>query len=130
MKFDGEVFLSASRDRSGGYRTTLLFDINNIGTSAAQLLSPSVDRTYLGHHFFIRARLQVVVNEIAPRPHNSGHYTIEACYTSQFENHVRAVLGLPLGDCSMKVCAGMQTGICVCVFLFLFFRFFWGGGGF
>lgn len=47
---------------------------------------------------------QVVVNEIAPRPHNSGHYTIEACYTSQFENHVRAVLGLPLGACDMKVC--------------------------
>jgi len=39
----------------------------------------------------------VLINEIAPRVHNSGHYTIEACLTSQFENHVRAVLGLPLG---------------------------------
>jgi 5-(carboxyamino)imidazole ribonucleotide synthase len=37
-------------------------------------------------------------NEIAPRPHNSGHYTIEACLTSQFENHLRAILGWPLGD--------------------------------
>lgn len=41
---------------------------------------------------------EVVYNEIAPRPHNSGHYTIEGTITSQFENHVRAVMGLPLGD--------------------------------
>ncbi|KAJ2311008.1 phosphoribosylaminoimidazole carboxylase ade2 [Coemansia sp. RSA 2702] len=45
----------------------------------------------------------VLVNEIAPRPHNSGHYTIEACGTSQFENHIRAVLDLPLGDTDLKV---------------------------
>jgi 5-(carboxyamino)imidazole ribonucleotide synthase len=42
----------------------------------------------------------LVVNEIAPRVHNSGHYTIEGSRTSQFENHLRAILGLPLGDCS------------------------------
>jgi 5-(carboxyamino)imidazole ribonucleotide synthase len=41
---------------------------------------------------------QLLVNEIAPRTHNSGHYTWGACVTSQFEQHVRAVLGLPLGD--------------------------------
>jgi len=40
---------------------------------------------------------KIVVNEIAPRPHNSGHYSIDACVTSQFEQHVRAVCGLPLG---------------------------------
>ncbi|ORX70446.1 Phosphoribosylaminoimidazole carboxylase [Linderina pennispora] len=45
----------------------------------------------------------VLVNEIAPRPHNSGHYTIEACHTSQFENHLRAVLDLPLGSTELKV---------------------------
>ena len=39
----------------------------------------------------------ILINEVAPRVHNSGHYSIEACITSQFENHVRAVLGLPLG---------------------------------
>jgi len=44
----------------------------------------------------------VLVNEIAPRPHNSGHYTIEGAVTSQFEQHVRAVLGLPLGDPSLR----------------------------
>ncbi|KAI7835042.1 phosphoribosylaminoimidazole carboxylase [Kickxella alabastrina] len=53
----------------------------------------------------------VVVNEIAPRPHNSGHYTIEACNTSQFENHLRAVLDLPLGDTSLKVPAAAMINI-------------------
>lgn len=43
----------------------------------------------------------VLVNELAPRPHNSGHYTIEACVTSQFEQQVRAISGLPLGDVSL-----------------------------
>lgn len=44
---------------------------------------------------------QIVINEIAPRPHNSGHYTIDACVTSQFEQHIRAVCGLPLGDTTL-----------------------------
>lgn len=43
----------------------------------------------------------IMVNEMAPRPHNSGHYTIEGCITSQFENHIRAVLNLPLGSTSL-----------------------------
>ncbi|MEA4816298.1 MAG: 5-(carboxyamino)imidazole ribonucleotide synthase [Lachnospiraceae bacterium] len=47
---------------------------------------------------FIDKEGTVAVNEIAPRPHNSGHYTIEACITSQFEQHIRAVAGLPLGS--------------------------------
>ncbi|MEO1644377.1 MAG: ATP-grasp domain-containing protein, partial [Chloroflexota bacterium] len=51
-----------------------------------------------GVEMFEIANNQVLFNEIAPRPHNSGHYTIEGTITSQFENHVRAILGLPLGD--------------------------------
>ena len=43
------------------------------------------------------------MNEIAPRPHNSGHYTIEACETSQYENHLRAILSLPIGSTTLKV---------------------------
>ncbi|MCL1863875.1 MAG: 5-(carboxyamino)imidazole ribonucleotide synthase [Defluviitaleaceae bacterium] len=43
----------------------------------------------------------IVINELAPRPHNSGHYTMDACATSQFEQHVRAICGLPLGDTSL-----------------------------
>ena len=44
----------------------------------------------------------ILINELAPRPHNTGHYSIEACYTSQFENHVRAVLDLPLGNADLR----------------------------
>ncbi|MEP2935814.1 MAG: 5-(carboxyamino)imidazole ribonucleotide synthase [Gilvibacter sp.] len=46
---------------------------------------------------------QILVNEVAPRPHNSGHYSIEASYTNQFEQHLRAILNLPLGDTASKV---------------------------
>jgi 5-(carboxyamino)imidazole ribonucleotide synthase len=51
-----------------------------------------------------------LVNEVAPRPHNSGHHTIEASYTSQFENHLRAVLDLPLGNTDSKV-AGIMVNL-------------------
>ncbi len=44
---------------------------------------------------------QILVNEVAPRPHNSGHHTIEACYTSQFEQLVRILIGLPLGSTNL-----------------------------
>jgi len=51
-----------------------------------------------GVELFLTREGDLLVNETAPRPHNSGHYTIEACRTCQFENHLRAVAGLPLGD--------------------------------
>jgi 5-(carboxyamino)imidazole ribonucleotide synthase len=44
---------------------------------------------------------EIIVNELAPRPHNSGHYSMDACITSQFEQHIRAICGLPLGDTSL-----------------------------
>lgn len=50
---------------------------------------------------FVTEDGHILVNELAPRPHNSGHYTIEGCYTSQYENHIRAILGQPLGDTSL-----------------------------
>lgn len=53
----------------------------------------------------------VLINEIAPRVHNSGHYTIEACVTSQFEQHIRAIAGLPLGSSEMKVPAAVMINI-------------------
>jgi len=54
-----------------------------------------------GIEFFLTKDNQILINEIAPRPHNSGHYTIDACITSQFENHIRSVLNLPLGSTEM-----------------------------
>ncbi|BAO74812.1 5-(carboxyamino)imidazole ribonucleotide synthase [Winogradskyella sp. PG-2] len=52
----------------------------------------------------------IIVNEVAPRPHNSGHYSIEASYTSQFEQHIRCILGLPLGNTESKV-AGVMVNL-------------------
>jgi 5-(carboxyamino)imidazole ribonucleotide synthase len=52
----------------------------------------------LAVEFFVTDEGALLVNELAPRPHNSGHYTIDACATSQFEQQVRTLCGLPLGD--------------------------------
>jgi 5-(carboxyamino)imidazole ribonucleotide synthase len=64
-----------------------------------------------GVELFLLNDGEVLVNELAPRPHNSGHYTIEGCVTSQFENHVRAVLGLPLGDPSLREGAAVMVNL-------------------
>ncbi|WP_299188414.1 5-(carboxyamino)imidazole ribonucleotide synthase [uncultured Aquimarina sp.] len=53
---------------------------------------------------------EILVNEVAPRPHNSGHYSIEASYTNQFEQHIRAILDLPLGNTESKV-AGIMVNL-------------------
>lgn len=54
---------------------------------------------------------EIIVNELAPRVHNSGHYTIEGCYTSQFENHIRAVSGLSIGDTNLKPNSSVMINI-------------------
>lgn len=56
----------------------------------------------LAVEMFLTKDGELFVNELAPRPHNSGHYTMEACNTSQFEQHVRAICNLPLGDPSLR----------------------------
>ncbi len=60
-----------------------------------------------GVELFLTRRGELLVNEVAPRTHNSGHWTIEACRTSQFEQHLRAILGLPLGDTTQHSPAAM-----------------------
>lgn len=57
----------------------------------------------LAVEFFIDSKGEVIVNEMAPRPHNSGHHTIESIITSQFEQHLRAILNLPLGSTKLKL---------------------------
>jgi 5-(carboxyamino)imidazole ribonucleotide synthase len=57
----------------------------------------------LAVEFFIDLNGDVIVNEMAPRPHNSGHHTIESIITSQFEQHLRAILNLPLGSTKLKL---------------------------
>lgn len=54
---------------------------------------------------------RVLVNELAPRPHNTGHYSIEGCYTSQFENHVRAILGWPLGSTDLRAPVAVMVNV-------------------
>src|SRR5262249_55929341 len=74
------------------------------GASEARIIAGKIADA-LGHvgvlcvEMFERAETpRLLVNEIAPRVHNSGHWTIDACLVSQFENHVRAIAGWPLGD--------------------------------
>ncbi len=64
----------------------------------------------LAVELFLTKEGEIWVNEVAPRPHNSGHYSIEASYTSQFEQHLRAILNLPLGSTESKV-AGVMVNL-------------------
>jgi 5-(carboxyamino)imidazole ribonucleotide synthase len=61
----------------------------------------------LAVEMFVTKDHQVLVNEVAPRPHNSGHQTIEANVTSQYQQHLRAILNLPLGDTSVTQASAM-----------------------
>jgi len=61
----------------------------------------------LAVEMFLTKSGEILVNEIAPRPHNSGHHTIECCKTSQFAQHLRSVIGLPLGDTSLVQAGAM-----------------------
>jgi 5-(carboxyamino)imidazole ribonucleotide synthase len=64
-----------------------------------------------GIELFLTPDDKVLVNEIAPRTHNSGHFTLDACDTSQFEQHLRAVCGLPLGDPAMRSPAAVMVNL-------------------
>ncbi|PQJ79671.1 5-(carboxyamino)imidazole ribonucleotide synthase [Polaribacter porphyrae] len=64
----------------------------------------------LAVEMFQTATNEILVNEVAPRPHNSGHYSIEASYTNQFEQHLRSILNLPLGNTESKV-AGIMVNL-------------------
>ncbi len=64
-----------------------------------------------GIEMFLTKDNKILINEIAPRVHNSGHYTIEACVTNQFEQHIRAITGLPLGSPRMLTPAAVMINI-------------------
>ncbi|WP_096201824.1 5-(carboxyamino)imidazole ribonucleotide synthase [Bacillus sp. FJAT-45350] len=75
------------QDRARGLAIRLAEGLNMVGTLAVEM--------------FLTKDNELYVNEVAPRPHNSGHYTMEACETSQFEQHVRAICDLPLGQTNL-----------------------------
>ena len=131
VPFERELSVVAVRSRDGDFRTWPL--TQNWHTEGVLSLSlapaPAVDglqeratalaRTlaerleYVGVfalELFVKDG-QLLGNEMAPRVHNSGHWTIEGAHTSQFENHVRAVLGLPLGDTSARGLSAMFNWI-------------------
>jgi 5-(carboxyamino)imidazole ribonucleotide synthase len=83
-----------------------------LATNVARRAIEAVDAIgSFGVELFLTRSGDIVVNELAPRVHNSGHYTIEACECSQFENHVRAVLGLPLGSTRMVAPAAAMANL-------------------
>ncbi len=77
-------------------------DVSMIASDMAKKAIEAIDGVgVFGVEMFLLEDDRVLINEIAPRPHNSGHYTIEACVTSQYENHLRAILGYRLGSTDM-----------------------------
>ena len=121
VPFERELSVVAVRGRDGGFRTWPLTENWHVdGVLSASLAPARVDdtmrETALSHARKLAEALEYVgvfalelfcrdgellANELAPRVHNSGHWTIEGSETSQFQNHLRAVLGLPLGDTRM-----------------------------
>jgi len=77
---------------------------------ARDVLDALSGRGVFGIELFETPAGEILVNEIAPRPHNSGHWTIEGARTSQFEQHVRAVLGWPLGSTRLR-CPTVMTNV-------------------
>jgi 5-(carboxyamino)imidazole ribonucleotide synthase len=77
-----------------------------LATQARELAARTIEAFdlcgLLAVEMFVDTRGNLLVNEVAPRPHNSGHHTIEACVTSQYQQHLRAILDLPLGDTSLR----------------------------
>jgi len=84
-------------------------DVHSRARELAVQATETIDgKGIFAYEFFLKKDGSLFLNESAPRPHNSGHYTIEGCATSQFENHVRAILGLPFGSTELrKPCAVM-----------------------
>lgn len=122
IKFDCEISVVVARSTNGEIKTfppAENIHVNNILHTSivparvptdiqieAQKLAAAVAQSMqavglLAVELFVAADGRLYVNELAPRPHNSGHYTMEACATSQFEQHIRAICGLPLGDTSL-----------------------------
>ncbi|WP_099865418.1 5-(carboxyamino)imidazole ribonucleotide synthase [Pararhizobium haloflavum] len=135
VSFDREISVIAARDRNGTVRTydpaenvhrngilatstvparVSLAVRNEAARQAAAVLDALDYVGVAGIEFFVLADGRLVANEMAPRVHNSGHWTEAACLVSQFENHVRAVCGLPLGstirhsDCVMHNIIGEE----------------------
>lgn len=90
-RVDGSI-----QEKAKELATTLAEKLGLVGTLAVEL--------------FLTNEGKLLVNELAPRPHNSGHYTLDLCETSQFEQHIRAICGLPLGGTAL-LSEGMMVNL-------------------
>ncbi len=132
IPFQQELGIIAARNQSGEiaiYPVAETYQQNQVchWTIAPAAISPKVEaeikaiaRTLLeklqvvgvfGIELFLTADDRVLVNEIAPRTHNSGHYTLNGCHTSQFEMQLRAVTDLPLGSPTLKTAAAVMVNL-------------------
>ncbi|CAN5130106.1 hypothetical protein BH09PSE2_BH09PSE2_11860 [soil metagenome] len=85
-------------------------DIETRAQGAARLIADALDYVgVLAVEFFQLADGSLLVNEIAPRVHNSGHWTLDACEVDQFEQHIRAIAGWPLGPTTLLASAVMEN---------------------
>ena len=124
IDFQKELSVLVARNEKGGIKTFPLVEcefnpeanlveflfspadvIPEIELKAKEIASQLIEKLnmvgLLAVELFLTKSNELLVNEIAPRPHNSGHHTIECCTTSQFSQHLRAILNLPLGDTSL-----------------------------
>jgi 5-(carboxyamino)imidazole ribonucleotide synthase len=122
IRFEKEVSVIAARNPNGEIKTFPVAEnihVDNIlhmsivparvaadVMERAEALAKSIAETLgviglIAVEMFVTKEGELYVNELAPRPHNSGHYTMEACRTSQFEQHLRAICNLPLGDTAL-----------------------------
>ena len=90
--------------------------INNKARGMARKLAEDVLKHFsgagvFGIEMFVTHDGEILINEIAPRVHNSGHHTIESSTTSQFEQHIRAITGMPLKDTTMKIAHAVMINI-------------------
>jgi 5-(carboxyamino)imidazole ribonucleotide synthase len=114
--FDGAAVtfpVSENRHRNGILDVSIVparvspFVMQNARDAAMSIAEKLDYHGVLCVEFFVLGDDQLVVNEMAPRPHNSGHYTVDACVSSQFEQQVRVLCGMPLGSTAMHQAAAM-----------------------
>lgn len=132
VPFERELAAIAARSATGEMAIYPIVETQQVDQVCRRVLAPAavsaavahtveeIARTLLtslevvgvfGIELFLTGDGRVLVNEIAPRVHNSGHFTLDACATSQFEQHLRAVSGLPLGDAAMQVPAAVMVNL-------------------
>ena len=123
VKFEKEVSVIAARNTKGEIATYPVVEnihennilrttiapgrvSDNVKKQAEQIAEKTMDVLHgagvFGIEMFVTSDEKILINEIAPRVHNSGHHTLQSCNTSQFEQHLRAILGMNLGDSSIK----------------------------